>query len=161
MMMWQNIRVQTEVFDLGVEEQILRHHAGDCGALVAFVGLVREFNAGMNDSSAVQSLFLEHFPTVTENEIARIIGDAQKQWPISAVTVIHRVGLLQASEPIVLVLVASAHRAEAFEAAQFIMDFLKTQAPFWKREDHADGHQHWVEAKASDALAQTRWSNTI
>ena len=161
MMMWQNIRVQTEVFDLGVEEKILRNYAGDCGALVAFVGLVREFNAGMDDTSAVQSLFIEHFPTVTENEIARIISDAQKQWPISAVTVIHRVGQLLASEPIVLVITASAHRAEAFEAAQFIMDFLKTQAPFWKREDHADGHQHWVEAKASDAQAQNRWSNTI
>ena len=95
---------------------------------------------------------------MTESEIERIIDEAAARWPLSVVQVIHRVGLLHASEPIVLVMVCAEHRAEAFNAAQFIMDYLKTQAPFWKREHHADGSEAWVEAKASDQQASERWS---
>ena len=156
--MWQDIRIQTEIFDLGAEEKFLRNRAGDCGALVVFQGMVREWNALAQDTQSVQTMFLEHFPEVTENEIAHIISDARSRWQMSGVTVIHRVGYLHPAEPIVLVMVASAHRADAFASTQFIMDYLKTQAPFWKREDYADGQKHWVDAKTSDAQAQQRWS---
>lgn len=161
MTLWRKVRVQTELFDLGVEEKHTRTNAPNAGALVAFQGMVREFNRyDLPNSSHITSLFLEHYPTVTENEIERIIDDANAHWQISAVQVIHRVGHLQASEPIVLVIVCAEHRTDAFAAAQFIMDYLKTQAPFWKREHHADGCTHWVTAKISDAQAQARWESS-
>ena len=103
-------------------------------------------------------LYLEHFPEVTEQEIARIVAQANERWHITACTVIHRVGLLAADEQIVLVLVASEHRQAAFAAAEYIMDYLKTEAPFWKQERFIDGREHWVEAKASDAQAAAQWA---
>ena len=151
---WREVRIQTQAFQLGVEEPRLREHAHNAGALVAFQGMVRELDC----AQSVQSLFLEHYDGVTESEIERIIDEAVVRWSLSAVQVIHRVGLLHASEPIVLVMVCAEHRAEAFNAAQFIMDYLKTQAPFWKREHRADGSKAWVEAKTSDQQASERWS---
>ena len=154
MSIWREVRVQTGLFDLGVEEKNMRTRAPNAGALVAFQGMVREFN---QNSSPITSLFLEHYPTVTENEIERIIDEAMMRWQLLAVQVVHRVGVLHASEPIVLVMCCAEHRADAFHCAQFMMDYLKTQAPFWKREHHADGQAHWVQAKNSDVDAQTRW----
>lgn len=151
---WREVRIQTQPFSLGKEEPRLRAQAHNAGALVAFQGMVREFD----HAQSLHALFLEHYDGVTESEIERIIDEAAARWPLSAVQVIHRVGLLHASEPIVLVMVCAEHRAEAFNAAQFIMDYLKTQAPFWKREHHADGSEAWVEAKASDQQASERWS---
>ena len=151
---WREVRIQTQTFSLGEEESRLRAHAHNAGALVAFQGMVREFD----HAQSLHALFLEHYDGVTESEIERIIDEAAARWPLSAVQVIHRVGLLNASEPIVLIMVCAEHRAEAFSAAQFIMDYLKIQAPFWKREHHADGSETWVETKASDQQASERWS---
>lgn len=151
---WQSIRVQTDAFDMGAETQNLQTHAGDCGALVVFMGLVREFDVRDNP---VQALYLEHFAGVTERTIEQIVEQARARWDLSAATVIHRVGALHAHESIVLVLVASAHREAAFLAAQYIMDVLKTTAPFWKKEQFADGSAEWVHAKSTDADASARW----
>lgn len=151
---WYQVRIQEAEFSLGDEEQQLRQHAHNAGALVAFQGMVREWDC----TPAVQALFLEHYAGVTEAEIERIVRLAAERWALSAAQVIHRVGLLRASEPIVLVMVCAEHRAEAFWAAEFIMDYLKTQAPFWKREHRADGSEQWVSAKTSDQQASERWS---
>ena len=153
---WQKVSIQTDPFDLGKEEIALRQHAGDAGALVAFQGMVREFDHGKTEER-VAGLFLEHFPEVTESEIERIIHEAAQRWSLSAIRVIHRVGVLHANEVIVLVMVCSRHRRDSFAAAEFIMDYLKTQAPFWKREALANGAQKWVEVKHSDAQAVQRW----
>lgn len=147
------ITIGTAPFDLGAEEAALRPLAGDAGALVAFQGMVR----GHDGPVPLTALFLEHYPGVTEAEIGRIAQAAAARWPLTAVRVIHRVGHLAPGEGIVLVLVASGHRAAAFEAAAFLMDYLKTEAPFWKREHFADGSQRWVDAKASDGEAVSRW----
>ena len=153
---WQKITILTDAFELGEEENIMRQHSGDAGALVVFQGMVREFDHGMDDQRVV-ALFLEHFPKVTESEIERIVHEAKQRWSLTAVRVLHRVGTLQANEAIVLVMVASRHRHESFAAAEFIMDYLKTQAPFWKRELRADGSQKWIESKHSDVAASQRW----
>ncbi|TDR73059.1 molybdenum cofactor biosynthesis protein MoaE [Paludibacterium purpuratum] len=149
-----SISVTQAAFDLAVEEARLAAEAGDAGAVVAFVGRVR----GQDGPVALASLFLEHYPGVTESEIARIAGEAAARWPLLACRVVHRVGHLLPGEGIVLVLMASSHRQAAFCAAEFLMDYLKTQAPFWKRECFVDGSQHWVEAKATDDDACLRWS---
>lgn len=149
-----DITIQTAPFDLGAEEAALRAQAGDAGALVAFQGMVRGHDAAI----PLTALFLEHYPGVTEAEIRRIAEDAAARWPLTAVRVIHRVGSLAPGEGIVLVLVASCHRAAAFAGAAFLMDYLKTEAPFWKREHFADGSQRWVDAKASDGDAAARWA---
>ncbi len=149
-----DITIQTAPFDLGAEEAALRAQAGDAGALVAFQGMVRGHDAAI----PLTVLFLEHYPGVTEAEIRRIAEDAAARWPLTAVRVIHRVGSLAPGEGIVLVLVASGHRAAAFAGAAFLMDYLKTEAPFWKREHFADGSQRWVDAKASDGDAAARWA---
>lgn len=155
---WREVRIQAELFDLGIEEKNIRIHAKNSGALVAFQGMVREFNQpDTTNQSNISSIFLEHYPIITEKEIERVIDEAINRWALQAVQVIHRVGTLHASEPIVLVITCSKHRIDAFHSAQFIMDFLKTQVPFWKREHHADGKSHWVEAKHSDADAQKKW----
>ncbi|MCQ4143280.1 MULTISPECIES: molybdenum cofactor biosynthesis protein MoaE [Vogesella] len=151
--MYCDITVQTAAFDLGAEELALRAHAGDAGALVAFQGMVRAHD----EAVPLAALFLEHYPGVTEAEIRRIAEQAAARWPVSACRVIHRVGALAPGEPIVLVLIAAGHRAGAFAAAEYLMDYLKTQAPFWKREDFVDGSSRWVEAKASDDAACGRW----
>lgn len=152
--MWLDITVRQAPFVAALEEERLLAEAGDAGALVCFQGRVRALDAAL----PLAALHLEHYPGVTENEIARIARDAQLRWPISACRIIHRVGRLAAGEGIVLVMVASAHRAAAFAAAEFLMDYLKTQAPFWKREEFVDGSYRWVDAKHSDAAAARRWA---
>jgi molybdopterin synthase catalytic subunit len=147
------ITVQQADYDLGQEEALLALKAADAGALVAFQGRVRGHDAAV----PLTALHLEHYPGVTESEIARIAAIAASRWPLLACRVIHRVGRLLPGEAIVLVLVASSHRHAAFAAAEFLMDYLKTQAPFWKREEFADGRQLWVEARVSDQDACQRW----
>ena len=151
---WREVRIQTHEFSLAEEEPRIRQNAHNAGALVAFQGMVREFD----HAQSLQALFLEHYKGVTEAEIERIMDEAATRWPLLAAQVIHRVGLLHASEPIVLVQVCAEHRAEAFSAAQFIMDYLKTQAPFWKREHRTDGSAAWVAVKDSDQQASDRWA---
>lgn len=147
------VAVQTEQFDLQVESDALIAQSGDAGALVLFQGMVREFD----QSVQLDKMVLEHFPGVTEKEITRIILEAKKQWDIAGCRVIHRVGALFADDPIVLLLVTAKHRLHAFLAAEFIMDYLKTEAPFWKKEFLKDGQNYWVDAKQSDQDILTRW----
>lgn len=147
------IRIQTEDFDLQTEYRALLAQSGNIGAVVCFTGLVRD----RDTATPLAHLFLEHYPEVTENEIARIVAAAAERWPLAACTVIHRVGMLPPDGQIVLVLAASAHRKAAFAAAEFIMDYLKTEAPFWKKEIFSDGLERWVEAKQSDQHAAAQW----
>lgn len=146
------IRIQAEAFDAAAETAILAEGRGDIGAVVAFTGFCRDENGRLS------ALELEHYPGMAEAEIARIAGEAETRWPLLGLTVIHRFGLIEPGEPIVLVLAASSHRRAAFEAAEFMMDFLKTRAPFWKREHLRDGTTGaWVEAKDADDSAMERW----
>jgi molybdopterin synthase catalytic subunit len=147
-----HIQVQTEDFDLATEYQTLRNNNPKDGAIVTFVGLVRDFNQSGN----VSGLFLEHYPAMTEKSLHSIVEQARVKWPIGRVTVIHRVGQLDVSEQIVFVGVSSQHRQAAFHANEFIMDYLKTQAPFWKKETSNQGDT-WVEAKQSDAQKAKKW----
>lgn len=149
-----NIVVQEADFSLQDEYTALLQQGQNIGAVVSFTGLVRD----RDTATPLAHLYLEHFPEVTEQEIARIVAQANERWRITACTVIHRVGLLATDEQIVLVLVASEHRQAAFAAAEYIMDYLKTEAPFWKQERFIDGREHWVEAKASDAQAAAQWA---
>lgn len=149
-----HIRVSHDDFDTAAE--IARYQRPGIGAVTAFVGLVRDFGDGDN----VVALELEHYPGMTESALAAIIDDAGRRWPLDGVTVIHRVGRLELSERIVLVVTASAHRRAAFEGCEFVMDWLKTRAPFWKREWGADGQSRWVDAKDSDDSAAARWEDT-
>ncbi|MEO1090647.1 MAG: molybdenum cofactor biosynthesis protein MoaE [Pseudomonadota bacterium] len=146
------IRVQREPFDAGSELRALTAKRTDIGAVVSFQGNVR---AEQGDR-AVRAMTLEHYPGMTEGELARLEAEAQARWPIQASLIVHRYGRLEPGEPIVLCIVASAHREPAFEACSFLMDWLKTRAPFWKLEETADG-ERWVEAKASDDEAAARW----
>lgn len=147
------VRVQEQDFDLQEEYRNLLAAGGNTGAVVSFAGLVRD----RDTETPLAHLFLEHYPEVTEREIARIARQAHERWPLTACTVVHRVGLLAANEQIVLVLAASEHRKAAFAAAEYLMDYLKTEAPFWKQERFGDGREHWVEAKQSDAEAAGKW----
>ena len=147
-----SVRVQTTDFDVGVEIAAMRLSSANIGALVSFVGQVRDFNDGDN----VTSMFLEHYPGMTEKALSEIIAQAKAGWSIADATIIHRVGELKPQDQIVLVLVASAHRQDAFAACEFMMDQLKTNAPFWKKEQTQNGLR-WVEAKASDEAARQRW----
>jgi len=146
-----NIRVQRYVFDLGEESRRLTEGRTDVGALVAFTGLCRD------EDGALAALELEHYSGMAEEEIGRIAGEAAERWPLLGLTIIHRMGRIRPGEPIVLVLTASEHREAAFEAASFLMDYLKTRAPFWKLEERPDGHD-WVAAKESDDDAAARWA---
>jgi molybdopterin synthase catalytic subunit len=148
------IRVQTEVFDIGAEIDDLRAGNPAVGAVASFVGLVRD----LNDDAPVASMTLEHYPGMTEKALHAIVADAKKRWDLIDVSVVHRVGALRPTDPIVLVAVASAHRGDAFQACEFIMDFLKTRAPFWKKEENSQGAA-WVEARASDDQAADRWKS--
>jgi molybdopterin synthase catalytic subunit len=139
------IRIQHEDFDIAAEIAALER-AG-AGAVASFTGIVR------GEASA---LLLEHYPGMTEREIVRHVGEARKRWPLTDVTIIHRIGRLVAGENIVLVAVASAHREAAFRACEFLIDYLKTRAPFWKQEE-SDGATTWVEAKPSDEAALEKW----
>ena len=146
------IRVQAEPFDTGREVGRLHEGAPGVGAVASFLGVVRD----ENDERTVGSMLLEHYPGMTERAIERIVRDAGSRWPLSAVTVIHRIGALSPGDPIVLVACASSHRGGAFRACEFIMDFLKTKAPFWKKESMPDG-ERWVGARGSDLDALGRW----
>ncbi len=151
------IAVQYEDFDVAALYRRLLEQAGNAGAVVMFTGLVREFyEADGSDRSSVQTLTLEHYPGMTEKSLQAIVDRARERWTLEACRVVHRVGTLAAGEQIVFVGVASAHRGEAFEAAQFIMDYLKTSAPFWKKQATRHGSE-WVEAKAADTRSAERW----
>lgn len=147
------IRVQAEDFDLGAELAALRAGRQDIGAIASFVGLVREMAP---HGSGDQSMTLEHYPGMTEKMLAEIEAEAQKRWPLQASLIIHRYSRLLPGDQIVLVACASPHRQAAFEACQFLMDWLKTKAPFWKLEQVA-GQGQWVDARESDEAAAQRW----
>lgn len=147
------VRIQAELFDAAAETAALKAERGDIGAIVAFTGYCRD------EGGRLSALELEHYPGMADAEIARIASEAEARWPLLGLTVIHRYGLVRPGEPIVLVLAASAHRRAGFEAAEFMMDYLKTRAPFWKREHLTDGTVGaWVEAKGTDDEAMERWA---
>ena len=146
------IRVQREDFDLGAELAALSRDNPKVGGLTAFVGLVRDI-AGETE---VEAMTLEHYPGMTERQLERIEAEAQERWPLEASLIIHRYGRLEPGDQIVLVAAASAHREAAFEACHFLIDWLKTKAPFWKQEETPEGPR-WVEARDSDAAASERW----
>lgn len=146
------VRIQTEDFDLSTEIAALRAGRAGVGAVVSFVGTVRDINQG----TGVSSLTLEHYPGMTEKSLQAIVAQATSRWQLDEVLVIHRVGPLQPLDQIVLVAVTSAHRGEAFEACEFVMDWLKTRAPFWKKEATPQG-ERWVDARESDDTAAARW----
>ncbi len=146
------VRIQTEDFDAGAEMAAMRRGDPGIGAMVSFVGLVRDVNEG----DPVCGMTLEHYPGMTEKAIDRIVVEARARWKIGRALVIHRIGALRPGDQIVLVVVAGQHRGEAFAACEFIMDYLKTRAPFWKKEQTRDGSR-WVEARASDDESAERW----
>jgi len=146
------VRVQTEDFDVGVEITAMRLKYPKAGAIVSFVGQVRDLNDGDN----VAAMTLEHYPGMTEKSLAGIVEQALARWSIADALIVHRVGELKPLDQIVLVLVASAHRKDAFTACEFMMDYLKTEAPFWKKEQTPNA-ERWVEAKDSDDQAKNRW----
>ncbi len=153
------IRIQDGDFNIGEEIEALRiDEAGklrnEIGAIVTFTGTVRDTLA--EGAGEISTLTLEHYPGMTEKELTRIEEEAHARWPLQASLIVHRVGTLLPGDKIVLVITASAHREEAFEAARFLMDYLKTSAPFWKREKGPDG-EHWVEAKETDDQAAAKW----
>jgi molybdopterin synthase catalytic subunit len=144
------IRVQEHDFDIGAEIARIKHGRTDIGAIVSFIGAVRD------QMGAVDEMTLEHYPGMTETELQRIEQEANARWPLQASLIVHRTGRLLPGDNIVLVITASEHRDAAFDAARFLMDYLKTRAPFWKREQGKDGSR-WVEASAGDDAATTRW----
>ena len=148
-----HISVQSSPFDPAAEELAIRSGNPQIGAVVTFLGLMRDINEG----DAVAAMTLEHYPGMTEKALAAIVEEAAERWQLEAVRLLHRVGELRPQDPIVLVSVASRHRAEAFRACEFIIDYLKTRAPFWKKEQTSDG-ERWVEARHSDDQAQSKWS---
>ncbi len=146
------IRIQQEDFDIGAEISKLRSGRTDIGAIVTFTGTVRDTAQG----ECISEMTLEHYPGMTEKELQRIEQQATARWPLQGSLIIHRYGTMKPGENIVLVITASAHRQAAFEAAEFLMDYLKTKAPFWKKEDGPDGGT-WVDARDSDDDALKRW----
>lgn len=150
--MSQWVRVQTEDFDLSTEVACLRAARPDVGAVVAFVGTVRDVNQG----DTVSTMTLEHYPGMTEKALEEIRAQAHARWPIENSLIIHRVGPLAPQDQIVLVAVAARHRGDAFQAAEFMMDYLKTRAPFWKKEATPEGSR-WVDARETDQAAAARW----
>jgi molybdopterin synthase catalytic subunit len=145
------IRLQQQDFDIGAEIARLKAGRSDIGAIVAFVGTVRD------QSGSIDEMTLDHYPGMTEAELKRIEAEASARWPLQASLIVHRTGTLRPSDNIVLVLTASEHREAAFRAAEFLMDYLKTRAPFWKRESGPQGTR-WVEANARDDAASGRWN---
>jgi molybdopterin synthase catalytic subunit len=146
------VRVQEADFDIGAELAALRAGDARVGALASFLGLVRD----INDGTSVSEMTLEHYPGMTEKALEAIVAEAKGRWYLYDVLVIHRVGPLRPCDQIVLVGVTSAHRGEAFAACEFVMDYLKTRAPFWKREATPQG-AHWVDARETDDSAAARW----
>tara|TARA_R100001163_G_C5030400_1_gene170784 strand:- start:497 stop:982 length:486 start_codon:yes stop_codon:yes gene_type:complete len=152
------IAIQQEDFSLEQECRELRAEHKDIGALVTFTGLVREMETS-EDKNKLSSLFLEHYPGMTEKRLEDIAQEADQRWSLLDICIIHRIGALKPADQIVLVAVSSMHRQDAFNACAFIMDFLKTSAPFWKKTSTADS-QYWVEARESDAKAVEDWAET-
>ena len=148
-----SVRVQNENFEIGAEVARLTAGRTDIGAIVTFTGTVR----ADNDGNAIAGMTLEHYPGMTEQELARVEAEANARWPLQASLIVHRVGELKPGASIVLVVTASAHRETAFDAAAFLMDYLKTRAPFWKKEVGPDGKGQWVDARDSDERAVGRW----
>ena len=146
------VAIQTQDFDVSREVAALRSGKADVGAVCVFVGTVRD----RNDGDDVSTLELEHYPGMTEKSIERMINEAQQRFEMISTKVIHRVGILNPLDQIVLVAVTSAHRGQSFQACEFLMDYLKTQAPFWKKETGPNG-SHWVDARVSDDQALARW----
>jgi molybdopterin synthase catalytic subunit len=147
------VRLQREPFDAAAETARLAHGRSDIGAVVTFTGVCR----GTENGESIAALTLEHYPGMAESEIERHVADAIERWPLMGVTVIHRYGRIQPGENIVLVVTASSHREAAFAAAEFLMDYLKTRAPFWKQVEKA-GEKSWIDAKTTDDMAAERWS---
>jgi len=147
------IRVQLEDFDAGAEITRMRLARPDTGAVAAFIGQVRDLNEG----AGVSGMTLEHYPGMTEKALEAIVDQARQRWNIFDALVIHRIGALKPLDQIVLVVVSGAHRGEAFSACEFIMDYLKTEAPFWKKE-RTDAGDRWVDARSSDDTAKQRWT---
>ena len=145
------ILVQEALFDMATESAALTTGRTDVGGVASFLGVCR-------GDDALAAMVLEHYPGMTERALGRIAAEAEARWPLTGCTVIHRVGRILPGEPIVLVLTASAHRAAALESCAFLIDWLKTKAPFWKREEFADGDARWVAAKNEDDAAAARWS---
>ena len=146
------VRIQTEDFDAGAEMAAMPKGNPAIGAIASFVGVVRD----VNDGDSVSDMTLEHYPGMTEKSIDEIVGQARGRWGVIEALVVHRVGLLKPTDQIVLVIVASAHRGDAFAACEFIMDYLKIRAPFWKKENTAEGAR-WMDARVTDDLAAERW----
>ena len=146
------VRIQTDDFDIGAEIAVMRKGNPAIGAIASFVGVVRDVNEG----DAVSEMTLEHYPGMTEKSIEEIIVQARGRWNVIDALAVHRVGRLKPADQIVLVIVASSHRGDAFAACEFIMDYLKTRAPFWKKESTGQGGR-WVDARESDDLAAERW----
>ena len=146
------IKIQTDDFDIGAEFAALTAGRSDIGGIGCFVGTVRS-----DARERVRVMTLEHYPAMTERAIARIVRQAERRWALLGCTVIHRVGRLKAGENIVLVLAAAGHRQPALDATAFLIDWLKTKAPFWKKEEFADGSSIWVEARGADDAAAARW----
>jgi molybdopterin synthase catalytic subunit len=151
--MTANVRLQREPFDAAAEAAKLARGRSDVGALVTFTGICR----GIEDGEPIGALTLEHYPGMAESEIRRHVAEAAERWPLLGVTVVHRYGRILPGEDIVLVATASSHRDAAFAAAEFLMDYLKTRAPFWKQVEKSGG-KAWVEAKAADDAAAGRWA---
>ncbi|NNJ91750.1 MAG: molybdopterin synthase catalytic subunit MoaE [Gammaproteobacteria bacterium] len=150
------IRIQQQPFDAGAEIRQLIEADPSMGAVVNFVGVMRN----MNEGDAVSEMMLEHYPGMTENALQKIVEEGRERWQLGSVTVIHRVGKLQPSDEIVLVAVTAAHRGEAFDGCEFIIDFLKTRAPFWKKETTTQG-ERWVEERESDIAALKQWNRQV
>ena len=150
------IRVQDQDFDMGAEMDALVAGNTNIGGVASFVGYVRD----LNDGDTVSAITLEHYPAMTERKLAEIEQEAHRRWPLEATLIIHRVGRLEPGDRIVLVVAASAHRQAAFDAAMFLMVWLKTKAPFWKLEATAEG-ERWVSARASDNAAADKWSRKV
>lgn len=150
-----SVSVQQTDFDVGAEIAALSQGRGDVGAVASFVGLVR----GGSEGAGISAMTLEHYPGMTERALEEIIAEARGRWQLAGVRVIHRYGRLEPGNQIVFVGVAGAHRGESFEACEFIMDYLKTRAPFWKLEETPEG-AHWVDARDSDDSAAARWEQS-
>ncbi|PWK75569.1 molybdenum cofactor biosynthesis protein MoaE [Aminobacter sp. AP02] len=149
------VRIQAADFDVAAEISLLTRGRPDIGAVVTFTGLCRD------EAGSLAALELEHYPGMAEAEIMRIAGEAIERWPLAGITAIHRFGKVRPGENIVLVVAASKHRQAAFEAANFLMDYLKSRAPFWKKEHRVDGSEGgWVDAKESDSAAAQRWAKS-
>lgn len=148
-----SVTIQTAPFSKIQENFRQKLISHNCGAIVSFTGVVR----GQDETDPLDHLYLEHYPLLTEQEIERILQEARKRWDIQGCHVIHRVGILHVHEEIVSVITAAAHRKAAFEATEFVMDYLKSEAPFWKKEFFRNGHSRWVKAKQSDLQQKNRW----